>query len=142
MSTSLRFGAAALAAIFLSIGLAVLVPAPAGATPTHGAVATPANDGPHPWPTDGCSASPERGPGWNFHHGCVHHDGCYRGHWASRRTCDSWFLRDLRASCRHLHPGGGFGRWACELLAAVYHAAVRAFGAPAYAAHLVTVPVR
>ena len=29
----------------------------------HGAVATPANLTSHPWPYDGCSAAPERGPG-------------------------------------------------------------------------------
>jgi hypothetical protein len=142
MSTSSRLGAAAFAATLLVLGVPLPAPPPAAGTPLRGAVATPANDSRHPWPTDGCTASPERGPGWDFHHGCVHHDGCYRGHWASRRTCDSWFLRDLRASCRYLHPTIGFGRWACDFLAATYHAAVRLFGAPAYLARLVTVAVR
>ena len=35
------------------------------------------------------------GPGWDFHHACVHPDGCYRGRWAScswsaeRATCSA-----------------------------------------------------
>ncbi len=133
-----RFGAATAIAIALLTGL---VAAPAAATTTHGAVATPANDGHHPWSADGCSASPERGPGWDFHHGCVHHDGCYRGHWSSRRTCDDWFHRDLRASCRVLHRTA-WGRWPCYALAAAYYGAVRAFGGPAYADHSVKVGLR
>ena len=140
MLHSKRFGAAVLTVVALTVGgLALTVPA--HATTTHGSVATPANSTPHPWTYDGCSASPERGPGWDFHHACIHHDGCYRGHWATRRTCDGWFHRDMRASCRVLHTTA-WGRWPCYGLAAVYFAAVRAFGAPAYADHAVDVPLR
>jgi hypothetical protein len=135
-----RFGAAVLTVVALTIG-GVTVATTASATTTHGAVATPANWTTHPWSSDGCSASPERGPGWDFHHACVHHDGCYRGHWASRRTCDDWFHRDMRASCRVLHDSA-WGRWPCDGLAGVYFAAVRAFGAHAYADHAVDVPLR
>ena len=141
MSVLQRFGAAALAAILLIGAAGLLAPAPAGATTVHGSLATPANATPHPWPYDGCSAAPERGPGWDFHHACIHHDGCYRGHWQSRRTCDGWFLRDMQASCRVLHPTGVIGRWACAGVAAVYYAAVRAFGAGAYSHRLVGAPV-
>ena len=77
-----RLGAFVSATVVLTLTLGLLAPTPAGATTGHGAVATPANLTPHPWPYDGCSASPERGPGWDFHHACIHHDGCYRGHWA------------------------------------------------------------
>ena len=131
-----RFGAATAVALAL-----LTAAAPAAATTARGTVATPANDGPHPWTADGCSASPERGPGWDFHHGCVHHDGCYRGHWASRRTCDDWFHRDLRASCRVLHATA-WGRWPCYGVAAAYYGAVRAFGGSAYADRSVKVPLR
>lgn len=137
MSTFQRFGAAALAALLLAGVAGLLAPDSAGASTAHGAVATPANTTPHPWPYDGCSAAPERGPGWDFHHACIHHDGCYRGHWASRRTCDDWFRRDMRASCLVLHPSAGLRRWACEGVAAVYYTAVRAFGAGAYSHGLV-----
>jgi len=141
MSLFLRFGAAALAAILLTGAAGLLAPDPAGATTVRGAVATPANSTRHPWPYDGCSAAPERGPGWDFHHACIHHDGCYRGHWQSRRGCDGWFRRDMRASCAVLHPWPGLRRWACEAVATVYYAAVRAFGAGAYSHRLVDAPV-
>jgi hypothetical protein len=141
VSTFLRSGAAALAAVALLATLAVASAPPAAASTGHGSVATPANLTAHPWPHDGCSASPERGPGWDFHHACIHHDGCYRGHWASRRTCDRWFLRDMRSSCQVLH-GGGWRRWPCVAVAAVYHSAVRLFGASAYDRRRVDVPVR
>jgi hypothetical protein len=140
MLHSKRFGAAVLTVVALTIG-APAHAGPAGATTTHGAVATPANSTPHPWTYDGCSNSPEHGPGWDFHHACIHHDGCYRGHWASRTTCDAWFHRDMRASCRVLHRTA-WGRWPCYGVAAVYYGAVRAFGGPAYAHHAVDVPVR
>jgi hypothetical protein len=137
-----RCAAFALATVVLTATLALLAPTPAGATIGHGAVATPANATPHPWPHDGCSASPERGPGWDFHHACIHHDGCYRGHWADRRTCDDWFHRDMRASCRVLHPSSTLGRWACTGLAALYWSAVRLLGSGAYAHRQVDVAVR
>ena len=131
----LRLGAAAL------VALAVLATAAAAsASTTRGAVATPANVTSHPWSYDGCSNAPDRGPVWDFHHACVHHDGCYRGHWASRRTCDEWFHRDLRASCRVLHDRA-WGRWPCYGVAAGFYGAVRAFGGSAYSRHSVSVPV-
>lgn len=113
--------------------------AAAGATTGHGATATPANMSSHPWSYDGCSSSPERGPGWDFHHACIHHDGCYRGHWAGRSTCDTWFRTDMRASCLVLHPDNAWTRVACNGLAEVYHRFVRTFGDRAYDRHSVTV---
>jgi len=134
--------ALASAIVVLTTTLGLLAPSPVEATTGHGATATPANVTAHPWPYDGCSASPERGPGWDFHHACIHHDGCYRGHWAGRRTCDDWFHRDMRASCLVLHPSGGLGRWACNGIAALYWSAVRLFGSGAYAHRRVDVPLR
>jgi hypothetical protein len=134
---------AALAAVLAGlalVGLLVGAP-PAGAAP-RGSTATPANDGRHGWSTDGCSASPERGPGWDFHHACVHHDGCYRQHWSSRSSCDSWFLRDMAASCAVTHRRAGTGRNVCRFFAAVYHQAVRRFGASAYANGSSYIPLR
>ena len=141
MSVLQRFGAVALAAILLTGAAGLLAPDPAQATTGPGAAATPANSTPHPWSYDGCSAAPERGPGWDFHHACIHHDGCYRGHWQSRQGCDGWFRRDMRASCVVLPPSAGLRRWACEAVASVYYTAVRAFGAGAYGHHLVDAPV-
>jgi len=133
-----RLAAAALVALALAPALDA---EPASASTTRGAVATPANVTSHPWSTDGCSNAPDTGPVWDFRHPCVHHDGCYRGHWASRRTCDDWFHRDLRATCRVLHHSA-WGRWPCYGVAASFYAAVRAFGGSAYSRHSVTAPVR
>src|SRR4051812_25277126 len=66
----------------------------ADATTTPGVNATPYNEGGEWWTTDGCSVVPDSGPDFNFHHACVHHDGCYRNHWSDRATCDQWFLND------------------------------------------------
>lgn len=139
MSRFLHYGAAALAAILTTAGLGPALAAPAAGS-DRGEVATPANPTRHRWTTDGCSAAPERGPGWDFHHACVHHDGCYRGHWASRRTCDRWFHRDMHASCWVLHTGSAWRRWLCLGVARAYHVAVRLFGASAYAHGLHTAP--
>jgi hypothetical protein len=136
-----RTGAALGLVVVALLGVLALTADPGGASTARGRTATPANDGRHPWSTDGCSASPERGPGWDFHHACVHHDGCYRGRWASRSTCDGWFLRDVRASCSVLHRGGR-SRDLCRFVAAVYHHAVRTFGASAYARQSTYIPLR
>ena len=128
-------------AALAAAALVLLPAATAGASTSHTAVATPSTMSAHPWSTDGCSAAPERGPGWDFHHGCVHHDGCYRGHWSSRRTCDDRFRRDLRATCVELHVTP-WGRWPCYGVAELYAAAVRLFGAGAYARHDVHTPTR
>ena len=118
---------------------------PASAHTTQG-YATPANDGPHPWPTDACST-----PGininsvagiFNFRHACIHHDGCYKGfprngvatYWVSRSQCDAWFLYDMQASCRWQH-GDPYASWAgrqCMQWAANYHWAVRTYASGAY----------
>jgi hypothetical protein len=88
-----------------------------------GGVAAPAraHDGPHPWPTDGCTAAPDLA----FGHACVHHDGCYFLHQASRATCDSRFLTDMLAACQQHAVIVARG---CEATAYLYYGAVRLLG--------------
>jgi hypothetical protein len=134
------------------VGTAQQGAVPSEATTKPGVNATPYNNGPHPWTTDGCSVVPDSGvhfkkiyygtppwgayfwtsASWNFNHACIHHDGCYRGHWASRSTCDTWFLNDMRASCSAMHPSSAARRIVCNDKAVQYYAGVRALGGPAY----------
>lgn len=105
--------------------------------------ATPANDGWHPWSSNGCSWVPDKGSYFNFLHACKHHDGCYQGfprknkptYWASRWQCDSWFLYDMQASCRWRHGSqtntSKNGR-RCMQRAADYHYGVRKLARKAY----------
>jgi hypothetical protein len=121
-------------AVALGFGL---VAEPAGATTAPGVNATPFNHSSHPWTTDGCSVVADRGV-WNnayfdFHHACIHHDGCYRGRWASRETCDAWFLNDMNASCNALHSWWSPQRNGCKSTAYQYYLGVRLFGGSAYA---------
>lgn len=123
-------------------GLILVAPATADAHIGQGN-ATPANNGPHPWPSDGCStpgANVSRVPGiFDFTHACIHHDGCYIGfprdgrptYWVSRSQCDSWFFGDLQAGCRWQHGPNPNATWAgrqCATWASVYYQAVRTFG--------------
>lgn len=122
--------------------LLVVLPATPVAAHTGQGNATPGNNGPHPWPSDGCStpgAKISSVPGiFDFTHACIHHDGCYIGfprdgrptYWVSRLQCDTWFLGDLQASCRWQH-GNVLSSWAgrqCSTWASVYYRAVRVFG--------------
>ena len=113
----------------------------AEASTTYGVNATPYNQGGEWWSSDGCSVVRDYGWakyggrwGWfNFHHACVHHDGCYRHHWASKETCDQWFLNDMRASCRAIakrYPK--LSEHACRDRAWWYYQGVRIFGRQAY----------
>jgi Prokaryotic phospholipase A2 len=136
----------------LLLGTVVSHAGPSAATTQPGVNATPYNNGPHPWTTDGCSIVPDSGvhvkkiyqwtrfgglyvstsASWNFNHACVHHDGCYRGHWASRASCDQWFLNDMRATCSAMHPSSAARRAVCNAKATQYYVGVRALGGPAY----------
>jgi hypothetical protein len=116
-------------AALAAAALVLLPAASAAASTSHTAVATPRSMSSHPWTTDGCSAAPDRGPGWDW------------GHWSSRRVCDDRFRRDLRATCVELHPSA-WGRWPCYAVAELYATAVRLFGAGAYAHHDVHTPTR
>ena len=85
-----------------------------------------------PWANDGCSASLDSGWWGNFHQACVQHDGCYRQHWASKSTCDQWFLGDMKASCsasfRFWDPRTG----PCHAQAYAFFLGVTTFGGDAY----------
>ena len=136
-----RTSVMAIAAMTLILGAIVGSSTPASATTTRGVQATPYNNGSHPWSTDGCSVVPDWGPSWvggayfDFNHACIHHDGCYRQHWADRGTCDKWFLNDMYASCNAIHPAWRPGqRASCYNQAVIYYNGVRAFGNSAYVA--------
>ena len=105
---------------------------PAGATTGPGQSATPYNQGGEWWSTDGCSVVPDSGWWGNFHHACVHHDGCYRNHWASKSTCDTWFLNDMRASCAAMFRVWDPRNGPCNAQAYGYFLGVVTFGGPAY----------
>jgi hypothetical protein len=147
-----RSAATLLAIPLLGTLILMLMPAiPAAATTTVGVNATPYNNGSHRWGTDGCSwvsdygihgmnvyyGSPPWGAAlyttatWDFNHACIHHDGCYGAHWASRATCDWWFLNDMRASCDAMHSNAA-RRLVCRDKAGQYYTGVRALGGPAY----------
>lgn len=136
-----RARAVVLALLLGVLATTALPGAPAASASSRGRPATPGTMSSHPWSTDGCSVVPDRGTTWlgwvparyDFHHACVHHDGCYRGRWASRASCDRRFLDDLARSCRELHPRAEARRRACGFRGLVYYVGVRAFGASAYA---------
>jgi len=133
-------GVVALLAIVLGVSLAGAQPA--SATTTTGVQATPYNNSAHPWTTDGCSVVPDwgtsaTGGAWfDFNHACIHHDGCYRGHWSDRATCDRWFLNDMIASCNAIHPWWRpDSRSSCYGQANIYYTGVRTLGGSAYVAY-------
>ncbi len=118
------------------LGALFSVAAPAAmATTTPGIAATPFNEGGEWWSSDGCSWVPDSGyhtikvngakvtGHYDFHHACVHHDGCYRNKWATRSTCDLWFRNDMYASCAALRSNS-----ACYARADLYYRGVRVLG--------------
>lgn len=115
------------------------------ATTTPGVNATPHNSSSHPWSTDGCSVVPDwglwGGAWFDFNHACIHHDGCYRNRWASKGTCDTWFLNDMNASCGALHPWWSARRGACKDLAWKYYLGVVYFGGGAYSSRSGYIPM-
>lgn len=95
---------------------------------------------PHPWPSDKCSYVPSaQSRIFQFSHACQHHDGCYLQQWGSRAQCDSWFLNDMKASCRT-----GSTRWyarsLCYSIAVVYYIGVRYCGYYSYHRKSVSTP--
>ncbi len=114
---------------------------PAAAHGDGSGPATPANIGAggHWWASNGCGSVgstwvPDRLSGtFDFHHPCIHHDGCYRYRFLTRAGCDDRFHRDMRASCEVGAPWTTwFTRPTCRWLADVYAQAVRLFGASSY----------
>ena len=137
-----RIATALLALVVTTVGVVATTASPASATTARGVQATPYNNSSHPWSTDGCSKVPDWGPYFNFGHACVHHDGCYRGRWSDRGTCDRWFLNDMNASCNAIHPWWApVDRARCYAVAQAYYRGVRAFGGSAFAARSHTAPL-
>ena len=129
------------------VALILVITAGTASAHTGQGSATPGNDGPHPWATNGCSTPLVRVnavPGiYDFGHACKHHDGCYTGfprngqptYWVSRSQCDAWFLYDMQASCRWQHGANPSSSWAgrqCEQWASNYLLAVRTYGSGGY----------
>lgn len=142
-----------------ALGAQALTADGAHASTKPGVNATPYNHTDHWWVDDGCSAVADRGMAYNFYktdsgdwrqggayfsfgHACVHHDGCYRHHWGSRATCDSWFLNDMNASCDAMYPHSGKRRSVCRAEAWKYYAGVRMFGWPAYNSESIMAPLK
>ncbi len=127
-----------LALVAGAIGLATASPASAH---TGGGAATGGTQW-HPWTSDACSWVPDRIPRvFDFSHACQHHDGCYRGHWASRATCDRRFLDDMRASCR-TSTTRWWNRPSCHGWAWTYFAGVRMVGATPWRYYTHLIPLR
>ena len=107
---------------------ALAIAGPALASTTPGVNATPFNWTGHSWSSDGCSWSPDRGPNFDFAHACLHHDGCYRNHWADKNTCDAWFYNDMKATCSAMHKRAIFVNL-CNGVALTYYKFAQRFGA-------------
>lgn len=140
----------------LSTGLVAVDNTPASAQETGNATSLNEEDSQHWWDNDGCSVVPDAGVAgtrvtvgsppftatvfisgaYDFHHACVHHDGCYRNHWADKGTCDQWFLNDMNASCEAID-----GNEACYDRARLYYWGVRVFGGNAYQSGSVDIPM-
>lgn len=132
-ASSYRRAASILLVMLLAAGVGLgLTAAPASATTGPGQTATPYNQGGEWWSTDGCSVVPDSGWWGNFNHACVHHDGCYRNHWASKSTCDWWFYNDMRGSCAAMFTVWDWRNGPCNAQAYGYYQGVSYFGGPAY----------
>ncbi|CAG9977298.1 unnamed protein product [Clonostachys byssicola] len=82
------------------------------------------------WTTDGCTKSPDNPLGFNFLPACHRHDFGYNNYRdqsrfteSGKKKIDDNFLSDLRYLCESEEA-----KFACDALAEVYYAAVRAFG--------------
>ncbi|MGH2755125.1 MAG: phospholipase A2 [Actinomycetota bacterium] len=145
-STPSRTSKTIAAAVVMIMALAFSLDAsPAAATTTPGVQATPYNMTYHPWSYNGCSYVPASGTHfgayYNFHHACIHHDGCYRNRWASKFTCDAWFYNDMMASCAALHSIWSWQRGPCRNRGYLYYVGVFYFGWPAYNNRTVNAPM-
>lgn len=115
---------------------------PAAATNSPGQSATPYNEGGEWWSNDGCSLVADDGWWGNFHHPCVHHDGCYRNHWSTKSTCDWWLYNDMRASCAAMFRIWDWRNGPCNSQAYGYYLGVFYFGGPAYDGRSFDIPMQ
>jgi RHS repeat-associated protein len=77
--------------------------------------------------TNGCTNSPDSGPGFNFHRSCDGHDLCYNAR-RGRAFCDEGFRKAMRRSCASQFVAATF----CLGLAEIYYRTVRVFGGRFY----------
>jgi hypothetical protein len=81
--------------------------------------------------TNGCTAVPNSGLGFDFHGSCDGHDLCYQNYWygrsdQGRSACDVWFYNSMAAHCRNAQPW--WWRPTCYSQAEIYYRGVRLFG--------------
>ncbi|KAJ4387824.1 hypothetical protein N0V93_008427 [Gnomoniopsis smithogilvyi] len=84
------------------------------------------------WDSDGCTDSPDNPLGFDYQPACYRHDFGYNNYRlqsrftkAAKAAIDSNFLADLKTQC---DAETAILRPACDALAEVYYAAVKAFG--------------
>jgi len=136
--------------VAVALAVSALTP-PAGASPRSDAArlmrlplpaflaAKAAAAPPFDWSDNGCTLAPDAPLGFDFRPACARHDFGYRNFGSGLRLevtehrrflVDARFRVDLHDVCRHHRL---LARRACDALAEAYYAAVRAFGAAAFA---------
>lgn len=135
MRTKGKARKARLSSLSVLLAMLAIVTTPgtaAHATTSPGVTATPYNMTHHWWSSDGCTVVPDSGTTFDFHHACIHHDGCYAHRWASKATCDWWFYNDMRASCAAMFRWYSWQSPFCNDRAYKYYLGVTYFGWPYY----------
>jgi hypothetical protein len=86
------------------------------------------------------SLTPSVKGSYNFTLVCIQHDKCYAKFGISRGSCDTAFIGNMLAECKHAYPTennaqkkrNGAKRHSCEHVAGLYHIAVVRNGEAAY----------
>ncbi|MEM7275843.1 MAG: phospholipase A2 [Actinomycetota bacterium] len=111
---------------------AVAAVAVVGALLAAALLVAPAPAAAHGPDTNGCTAVPDAGYGFDFHDICDRHDVCYgtQPHGSDRdgrKQCDRIFRSEMLDQCRE-HPFFSGERAACTAVAVAYYIGVRAVG--------------
>jgi hypothetical protein len=122
-----------LSAFVLVFGALAVVPASPAAAESWSAWTVQ-----YPYAHNGCTNVTDTPGGFSFTDACNRHDGCYGGRWASRATCDQWFLNDMLNKCRK-YDYQLVAR--CGSYAYSYYWGVRWFGQKYYDSHGVLVRI-
>ncbi|MBT0768183.1 hypothetical protein KIH74_04570 [Kineosporia sp. J2-2] len=77
---------------------------------------------------DYCTSSPDSFGSADFRGPCARHDLCYEAPGDHKTTCDAALKTDLVTNCQYAYSSVNPLRSTCEGVAAVYYAAVSAFG--------------
>ncbi|BEL08279.1 hypothetical protein Q0Z83_064700 [Actinoplanes sichuanensis] len=77
---------------------------------------------------DYCTSSPDSYLSADFRGPCARHDMCYEAPGDNKLNCDNTLYQHLGNNCNFAYPTSGPGRSSCLSVAAVYWAAVTAFG--------------